>query len=39
MPEDMFGAYLRPIKKDLHFKERFRSEHSAVVQTSSEVDG
>lgn len=39
MPEDMFGAYLRHIKKDLHFKERLRSEYSAVVQTSREVVG
>ena len=32
MPEDMFGAYLRNIKKDLVFKEKLRAESAMYTE-------
>lgn len=35
MPEDMFGAYLRHVKKDLVFKEKLRAEFVAATQITN----
>lgn len=36
MPEDMFGAYLRHIMKDLYFKEKLRAEYAAAGALNTE---